>query len=424
MSAKLRHIAAGLASRTGVCFRFEFPDGTSYQSRDGTPAVTVRVRTSRAIWNVALFGYIGLLESHFAGDIDIDGSLPAAFKVASDSGFDTGTLHNPLLAVRNRWHEFRFSNRSIRQAKANARFHYGLGADFYRLWLDVPLMMYTCAYWKEGTRTVEEAQSNKIEHVCRKIGLRPGEEVIDIGAGFGGFMLQAAARYGIRGTALNTTTEQCDWLRGEVARRGLADRVAVREADFREVDRQYDKVVSIGVLEHAGRDQLREVVKAHADFLKPGGVGMLHFIGHVGVRDTEFFIRKHVFPGGWIPSLSEAIVAMEEAGLEVVDVENLRRHYALTLDAWAERFDRNWDRIHALDPKRFDERFRRVWRTYLYGCANMFRAPNGQTHLFQIVYSKGNITRESYPMSRAFLYDESRLAAAVRESPAPEPANA
>jgi cyclopropane-fatty-acyl-phospholipid synthase len=115
---------------------------------------------------------------------------------------------------------------------------------------------------------------------------------------------------------------------------------------------------------------------------------------------------------------------MEEAGLEVVDVENLRRHYALTLDAWAERFDRNWERIHALDPKRFDERFRRVWRTYLYGCANMFRAPKGQTHLFQIVYSKGNITRENYPMSRAFLYDESRLAGAVREVPAPEPATA
>jgi cyclopropane-fatty-acyl-phospholipid synthase len=146
---------------------------------------------------------------------------------------------------------------------------------------------------------------------------------------------------------------------------------------------------------------------------------MLHFIGHVGVRDTEFFIRKHVFPGGWIPSLAETIAAMEDAGLEVVDIENLRRHYAPTLDAWAERFDRNWGRIHALDPRRFDERFRRVWRAYLYGCAEMFRSPRGQTHLFQIVYSKGNITQTGYPMSRAFLYDASRVAAAVREAPAP-----
>ena len=164
-------------------------------------------------------------------------------------------------------------------------------------------------------------------------------------------------------------------------------------------------MVSIGVLEHAGRDQLAQVVKAHADFLKPGGLGMLHFIGHVGVRDTEFYIRKHVFPGGWIPSLAQTIAEMERCGLEVVDIENLRRHYAPTLDAWTERFDRNWENIRALDPVRFNEKFRRVWRTYLISCAEMFRSPAGRTHLFQIVFSKGNITRDNYPMSRGFLYE-------------------
>ena len=228
-------------------------------------------------------------------------------------------------------------------------------------------------------------------------------------------MLYAAERYGVHGAAVNTTNEQVDWLRGEVQRRGLGDRIDVRLADFREVHAQFDKVVSIGVLEHAGRDQLRAVVKAHADFLKPGGLGLLHFIGHVGWYETEFFIRKHVFPGGWIPSLAETIVAMEQCGLEVVDIENLRRHYALTLDAWVGRFDAHWARIHALDPRRFDERFRRIWRAYLYSCANMFQTPDGRTHLFQIVYTKGRITRTSYPMSRAFLYAEKRLTEAVRE---------
>jgi len=178
----------------------------------------------------------------------------------------------------------------------------------------------------------------------------------------------------------------------------------VIETDFRDARREYDKVVSIGVLEHAGRDQLAEVVRAHARSLKPGGLGLLHFIGHVGPSDTEFFIREHVFPGGWIPSLAEVIVEMERCGLEVLDLENLRRHYALTLDAWGERFDRNWERIRALDPACFDERFRRIWRSYLYGCAEMFRSPAGSTHLFQIVFSKGNATRDSYPMSRDFLY--------------------
>jgi cyclopropane-fatty-acyl-phospholipid synthase len=170
------------------------------------------------------------------------------------------------------------------------------------------------------------------------------------------------------------------------------------------VDGPYDKVVSIGVLEHAGRDQLAEVIRAHADFLKPGGLGMLHFIGHVGRYETELFIRKHVFPGGWIPALADVVVEMERCGLEVVDIENLRRHYAPTLDAWAERFERRWPEIQALDPQRFDEHFRRVWRTYLVGCAEMFRSPAGYTHLFQIVYSKGNVTRTGYPMGRAHLY--------------------
>jgi len=163
--------------------------------------------------------------------------------------------------------------------------------------------------------------------------------------------------------------------------------------------------VSIGVLEHAGRDQLAEVIAAHAACLKPGGLGMLHFIGHVGRFDTELFIRKHVFPGGWIPSLADTLVEMERCGLEVIDIENLRRHYALTLDAWAERFERRWPDIQALDPQRFDERFRRIWRSYLVGCAEMFRSPAGYTHLFQIVFSKGNLGRDSYPMSRAHLYD-------------------
>ena len=183
-------------------------------------------------------------------------------------------------------------------------------------------------------------QRNKIDHVCRKIGLKDGESVVDIGCGFGGFMFRALENYDVRVCGVNTTTEQVDWLRERIASRGLQNQLEAREADFREVHAQFDKVVSIGVLEHAGRDQLRAVVKAHADFLKPGGLGMLHFIGHLGKYNTEFYIRKHIFPGGWIPSLAETIAAMERAGLEVLDIENLRRHYALTLDVWAQRFER------------------------------------------------------------------------------------
>jgi cyclopropane-fatty-acyl-phospholipid synthase len=400
----MQTIVEGLGSGAGITFEIATPDGERRVSGNGSPRFSIAFRSRSALLSSFARGHMGLLEAYFDQGVDVHGDFAAALAAGMGGAFFKRT--NPLLHVENHLHELRYSNRSIAQARANARAHYGLGEPFYAKWLDDPLKMYTCAYWREGTRTLEEAQQNKIDHVARKIRLAPGERFVDIGCGFGGFMFRACQTIGAHGTGVNTTTEQVDWIREEIGRRGLGDRLAVREADFREVDAQYDKVVSIGVLEHAGRDQLGEVIKAHADFLKPGGLGMLHFIGHVGRYDTELFIRKHVFPGGWIPSLADVIVEMERCGLEVVDIENLRRHYALTLDAWAGRFERRWDEIRALDPKRFDERFRRIWRTYLVGCAEMFRSPKGYTHLFQIVFSKGNVTRASYPMSRAFLYDD------------------
>ncbi len=403
MSRALREFLSRVGPRTGIGFRVVFLDGSFFQNLEGEPEFTLIFRNRRALRSIALFRHVGLLESYFRGDVDVDGSLALCVRAALDMGVHGGSPKG-LLRLRNAWHELRFSNRSTSRAKANARFHYALGSEFYRLWLDLPSMMYTCGYWKEGTRTVEEAQRNKLDHVARKIRLAPGERFVDIGCGFGGFMFHALEHYGAFGTGINTTTEQVDWLRQEIARRAQADKLQVIEADFREFPGQYDKVVSIGVLEHAGRDQLLEVVRAHADALKPGGLGVLHFIGHVGVWGTEFYIRKHIFPGGWIPSLSQTLSAMEACGLEIVDVENLRRHYALTLDEWAARFDARWPEISALDPKRFDEAFRRKWRTYLWSCAELFRSPRSHTHLFQIVFSKGNITRENYPMSRAFLY--------------------
>jgi len=401
-SALIRGLVGPLAERAGMPFDIVLPDGTRHHGGQGAARFTLAIRSDAALLALLSRGHMGLLESYFDQTIDVDGDFGAAFAAGMASGFDL--RFNPLNEVENNLHEWRHSNATLAQAKANARAHYGLGEPFYRLWLDDPLKMYTCGYWPEGTQSLEQAQRQKIDHVCRKLRLARGERFVDIGCGFGGFMFRAFEQLGALGTGINTTSEQVQWLREQIAQRGLTGQLSVREADFREVDGRYDKVVSIGVLEHAGRDQLAEVVRAHAAFLKPGGLGMLHFIGHVGQHETELFIRKHVFPGGWIPSLADVIVELERSGVEVVDVENLRRHYAPTLDAWAERFERRWDEIQALDPQRFDERFRRIWRCYLVGCAEMFRSPAGRTHLFQIVFSKGNITRGSYPMSRAHLY--------------------
>ena len=400
--ALLRRVFSTCSMPEDSALGFVFADGSRVDRGRGEAAVSVVFRNRTAEWNTLLFGHIGLLESYFAGTIDIEGDLRAFLKAGFQSDF---TWPNPFVAIRNRWHEFRFSNRSLARAKANARFHYGQGTEFFRYWLDRPAMMYTCAYWKEGTGDLEEAQCNKIDHVCRKLLLKPGEQVADIGCGWGGFMFHAARRYGVRVTGYNTTTEQVAALKEEIGRQGLSDQLEVRERDFREVDGQFDKVAHIGVLEHAGRDQLEEAVRALAACVKPGGLGVLHYIGHVGRYNTEFFIRKHIFPGGWIPSLAETLELMEKQGLEILDVENLRRHYALTLDAWAARFDQHWAEIAALGPQHFDETFRRKWRIYLYACAEMFRSSRGYTHLFQITFSKGNVDY-GYPMSRSHLYTE------------------
>jgi len=402
MDLSLQAFIDTLAAGAGVAFAVELPGGARYRTGNSEPVFTVVFRTDRALMGVFARGHLGLLEAYFDQEVEVLGDLGAAMAAGMRSGFDLrfGAVSN----VENNLLEWRNANRDAASAKANARSHYGLGEPFYRLWLDEPLKMYTCAYWGEDTRSLEQAQRDKIDHVCRKIRLAPGERFVDIGCGFGGFMFRAWEIAGALGTGVNTTTEQAQWLDTEIGRRGLRGQLRVREADFRDVDSQYDKVVSIGVLEHAGRDQLAEVIKAHADSLKPGGLGLLHFIGHVGRRDTELFIRKHVFPGGWIPSLADAVVEMERFGLEVIDVENLRRHYAPTLDAWAQRFSANWPAIQTLDPARFNERFRRIWMCYLVGCAEMFRSATGQTHVFQVLFSKGNINAASYPMTRAHLY--------------------
>ena len=399
-SGHLQRLLSALARGTSIPCRIVFPGGTEFRNSDEPPRFTIRFRNRRGQRRLMRYGHVGLLEAYFDGDVDAEGDFALAFRAALEIGFNRSG--NPLVRLRNRWHEFRFSNRSPAQAKANARAHYGLGKAFYAPWLDRIGMMYTCAYWKEGTRTLEEAQRNKMDHVCRKVQLRPGDTFVDVGCGWGGLLRHAWRHYGAIGTGINATTEQVVELQADLAREGLADQLRVIECDFREMPGQYDKLLSIGTLEHAGRDQLVDVVRAHARAMKPGGLGVIHFIGHVGSFDTEFWIRKYIFPGGWIPSLHEAIDAMDACGLEVVDVENLRRHYALTLDAWAERFDANWDAIHALDPQRFNERHRRIWRTYLWSCAEMFRSRTSRTHLFQVTVCKGNVT--DYPMTRSFLY--------------------
>jgi cyclopropane-fatty-acyl-phospholipid synthase len=222
ISSYLAAFLSSWSARSPVPFRIVFANGAEFHAGNAEPAFTLRFRTRRAEFLPALFGHTALLEAYFAGELDVDGNFAMAFRTAMDAKSD-GHAH-PLVHIRNRWHEFRFSNASIAQAKANAEFHYDLPYDFYKLWLDRVGMMYTCAYWKEGTASLEEAQVNKMDHVCRKVQLHAGESFVDVGCGFGGLLFHAYEKYGALGTGINAASRQLADLRGEVERRGLSDR--------------------------------------------------------------------------------------------------------------------------------------------------------------------------------------------------------
>src|SRR5216110_441191 len=244
MNTQFKKTMEEIGAKTQVCLRVVFADGSSWQNHQRTPDVTIFIRNGRAAWRVLLFGHVGFLEAYFNGDIDIEGSLAHAFRAGMDAGFDGEPTF--LVKVRNWWHELRYSNASISQAKANARFHYGPGQDFYREWLDEAGMAYTCSWFADGSNTLEEAQVAKMDHVCRKVLLKRGDTFADIGSSWGNLLFYAWEKYGALGTGINTTTEQVQETRAEIKRRGLEGKIEVLERDFRELPRHFTEVA----LEH------------------------------------------------------------------------------------------------------------------------------------------------------------------------------
>jgi cyclopropane-fatty-acyl-phospholipid synthase len=407
MSHLLKAFFKSTWGNTSIPFEVVFADGSRYRNKEAVPEVVIRYKSRLAQFDTIFNHGWGLIESYIHQRVDIEGDLKRLILASAQTGpsLIENTLQlrlpHPLIRIRNFWHEVRFGNRNLPQAVKNALFHYNRGSEIFWQYLD-PTMTYTCAYWKNGTRTLKEAQENKLEHVCRKLRLKPGERLIDVGGGWGSLLFYACEKYGVLGTNLSPTIDQNRWLMENAREKGLGDKISIQEKDFRQVEGTFDKYASLGVYEHAGKGQLKDWISSMARCLKPGGIGVLHFIAHDLSMETDFFIRKHIFPGGYLPGLAETIEIMAKHGLEILDIENLRRHYALTLDVWAKNFDDNWEAIHRYDPERFNEKFYRTWRTYLHFCAEYFRTENTVLRLYQITFSKGNTT--DYPMDREFLY--------------------
>ena len=271
----------------------------------------------------------------------------------------------------------------VRAARENVHRHYDLGNEFYRLWLDRELV-YTCAYFPTPGHTLEEAQLAKMDRVCRKLDLKPGERVVEAGCGWGSLALFMAREYGVTVRAFNVSSAQIAYARERAQQEGLADRVEFVEDDYRNVRGEYDAFVSVGMLEHVGLPDYRTFGDVIDRSLSAQGRGLLHFIGRNRPGPLNPWIRKRIFPGGYPPTLPEVFERIFEPGnLSVLDVENLRLHYAATLGHWMRRFDEAADRVTEL----FDETFLRAWRLYLAGSQAAFTT--GTMQLFQVVLARG-----------------------------------
>ena len=272
-----------------------------------------------------------------------------------------------------------------------------LANDFYRLWLDEQ-MVYTCAYYPLPETTLSEAQVAKLDYVCRKLRLKPGERVAEAGCGWGALALHMARKYGVSVQAYNLSTEQIQYARQKAQAEGLSDRVEFVQDDYRHMTGQFDAFVSIGMLEHVGPENYRAMGQLISRVLTPAGRGLIHSIGRNAARPLDPWTDKYIFPGAHPPSLREMMDLFEDSGFSVMDFENLRLHYARTCADWLARFEHQ----SAAVAKMFDERFVRMWRLYLAASSVTFE--NGDLQLFQVVFSRE--VNNSLPWTRADWYAE------------------
>ncbi|HEB7545015.1 SAM-dependent methyltransferase [Campylobacter coli] len=270
-----------------------------------------------------------------------------------------------------------------KEESKNIKSHYDIGNDFYRLWLD-DTMSYSCAYFKTSSDTLYEAQINKIEHTLKKLDLKPNEKLLDIGCGWGWLSIMAAQKYGVKVVGVTISEEQCKKAQERVRELKLEDRVEIRLQNYQDLEFEdyFDKVVSVGMFEHVGKENLGLYFMKAKQVLKPGGSMLLHSILAMFEGKTNAWIDKYIFPGGYLPSLREVVSAMSEWDFHLLLAESLRIHYAKTLDIWSENFNQVLPQVR----KKYDEEFIRMWDLYLCSCASAFRV--GSVDLFQFLITK------------------------------------
>lgn len=388
----------------GLPIRIELPDGAPLELGP-EPRVTLRVLDPALLAGTQRPGLDELAEAYVERRIEIDGPIQDVIEVAAGLSrilAASGVAEGSPGRVR--------PAHAREQDAEDISYHYDLSNDFYRLWLD-PEMVYSCAYFPTGREGLAEAQLAKLRLVCRKLRLQPGHYLLDVGCGWGALARLAAREFGVRVLGITLSREQLRLARARVRAEKLQDRVQLELMDYRDLPRdgRFDRIASIGMVEHVGHANLPAYCRGLHDALRPGGLLLNHGItathtdparqqGSEGAR----FIHRYVFPHGEVPHLALVVAGLSDAGLEVADVENLRPHYARTLACWSQSLERHLVQARRLVP----EKTLRIWRLYLAGCAWAFRQGRVQIHQVLATRPRGDGGQE-LPWSRGDVYEKS-----------------
>lgn len=371
-------------------------DGTSATYGSGNPEITITFHEKIPLHEVTKNASIALGEAYMDKKIEINGPKNAIQKLLTAAYESAGSfMNNPKL---RRW--LPKQGHTEKASKTDVQSHYDVGNDFYRLWLD-KTMTYSCAYFTNGNHDdLEVAQMAKVHHILKKLAPKPGRTLLDIGCGWGTLMLTAAREYGLKVTGVTLSEEQFRFVQQQIDRDGLGDVAEVHLVDYRELgDQQWDYVTSVGMFEHVGKENLGLYFQDVARYLKDNGTALIHGITRQQGGAYNGWITKYIFPGGYVPGLVEQVDHIEQAGMQLADVEMLRRHYQRTLELWDQNF--NDQRTKVLEM--MGERFTRMWDLYLQACAASFEA--GNVDVIQFLMTKGP-SGKGLPMTRDYMANQ------------------
>ena len=370
----------------------KFWDGEVIKYGEGTPLFRIEFNEPIPKLKIIRDPFLALGEGYMFKKIDIVGSVQKVIESLYKN-------HDSFIHQRRKYSKlYRILSRSIGKSKEDIQFHYDIGNDFYSLWLDETLT-YSCAYFKSPEDSLLQAQNNKVTHTLRKLNLNPGQTLLDIGCGWGELILYAAKNYQVKSLGITLSSEQYLRIVKRIEEEGLQNLVEVQLMDYRELKgRTFDRVVSVGMIEHVGKEHLDGYFSAVNSLLNEGGVSLLHSITGYDESGMNSWFDKYIFPGGYVPAVQELVSLMASNKCYLIDLESLRQHYARTLEHWTRNFEHNLPLI----MKTKDETFIRMWRLYLNACAASFHSGNIDLH--QFLFTKG--VNNTWPQTRMNMYSD------------------